>query len=343
MRDTNVLFLWEVNERLKRYLTEQLSHVPEVQLIFPIDSTPETLLNLAPKADIMVGWRPSRELLLAATHLSLFFNPGAGVQHLIDLFREINQERSLLLANGHGNSYFTAQHVVALLLSLTNKIIPHHNWMADGQWRKRDTDASSTPLRFRKVGLLGYGAVNQKVHCFLAGFDIEFFILRRNWKSNYEEELPTPARKFTPSELQAFLREIDILIVAVPLTSLTKGMIGSHELELLGSKGIVVNIARGEVVNEAALFNALRDRQLAGAALDVWYDYQPEEDFEGRKFPYDEEQYPFHRLDTVVLSPHRGASPLDDLKRWDEVVYNIVQFATEKGTFINLVDLEREY
>ncbi|MHA2233138.1 MAG: hypothetical protein ACXAB4_11700, partial [Candidatus Hodarchaeales archaeon] len=164
MRETNVLFIWEVNERLKRYLAEQLSHVPEVQLIFPTDSTPETLLNLAPKADIMVGWRPTKALLLAATRLRLFFNPGAGIQHLIALFREINQERSILLANGHGNSYFTAQQVVALLLSLTNKIIPHHNWMVDGQWRKRDADAKSTPLRFRKVGLLGYGAVNQKVH-----------------------------------------------------------------------------------------------------------------------------------------------------------------------------------
>lgn len=342
MRDTNVLFIWEVNERLQQYLTEQLCHVPEAQLIFPTDSNPETLLELAPKADIMVGWRPTRELLLAATRLTLFFNPGAGVQHLIQLFREINQERTILLANGHGNSYFTAQHAVALLLSLTNKVILHHNWMVDGQWRKRDADTRSTPLRFRKVGLLGYGAINQKVHRFLAGFDIEFFILRRNWE-NDEDKLPTPARKFSTSELQAFLQEIDILIVAVPLTSQTKGMIGSHELELLGSKGLVVNIARGEVVNEAALFNALRDKQLAGAALDVWYNYQPEGDDEGRKFPYQAEKYPFHLLDNVVLSSHRGASPLNDLKRWDEVVHNIVQFATEKDAFINLVDLEREY
>ena len=86
-----------------------------------------------------------------------------------------------VLANGHGNTYFTGQHAVALLLALGNKIVPHHNWMAAGQWRKGDKDAASTPLRGRRVGLLGYGAINRKVHCFLAGFELDFAILRRDW------------------------------------------------------------------------------------------------------------------------------------------------------------------
>ncbi|MHA2368756.1 MAG: NAD(P)-dependent oxidoreductase [Candidatus Hodarchaeales archaeon] len=344
-RETTVLFTWIANDRLKQYLTEHLRQISNLRLIFPEeseDTSPENLVKLAPNADIIVGWRPTKELLLAAKRLTLYINPGAGVQHLIEPFREINQTRPILLANGHGNSYFTAQHVVALLFSLANKIISHHNWMTDGLWRKRDDDARSIPIRSRQIGLLGYGAINQKVHRFLAGFDIEFAILRRTW-DDQSKELATPAQRFTSPELQAFLEEIDTLLIAVPLTSTTKRMIGGPELDLLGPEGLLVNVARGEIVNQAALFTALKEKRIAGAALDVWYDYQPEPDDQGRKFPYQEQKHPFHRLDNVVLSPHRGASPLDDLKRWDEVIENINQFARGTENFINLVDLDQEY
>ncbi|MFX0114822.1 MAG: NAD(P)-dependent oxidoreductase [Candidatus Hodarchaeota archaeon] len=344
MPETNVLFIWEVRDKLKHYLTKKFHHMPSVHLIFPDNISREALLELAPQADIMVGWRPAKELLLAAKRLTLLFNPGAGVQHLISLFQEVNKKRTkpLLLANGHGNSYFTAQHAVALLLALTNRVIPHHNWLKDGHWRKGDADAKSIPLRFRKIGLLGYGAVNQKVHRFLAGFNVEFSILRRQWGTKVLN-FPTPARTFAPAELHSFLREVDTLVIAVPLTTHTRGMIGSAQLELLGSEGLLVNIARGEVIDEAALYKALKEEQIKGAAIDTWFEYRPESDAQGRQYPYEAEKHPFHTLDNVVLSPHRGASPLDDLKRWDEVVENITQFATGKREFINLVDLDREY
>ena len=96
-----------------------------------------------------------------------------GVQHLIELFRDITRTRTITLVNGHGNTYFTAQHTVALLLACMNKIVPHHNWMIEGDWRKGDADAISTPLRDRVIGLIGYGAVNQKVHHFLKPYSIK--------------------------------------------------------------------------------------------------------------------------------------------------------------------------
>jgi phosphoglycerate dehydrogenase-like enzyme len=94
------------------------------------------------------------------------------------------------------------------------------------------------------------------------------------------------------------------------------------------------------VIDEEAFYKALSEKQIAGAAIDVWYEYRPEEDPEGRKFP---SSFPFHKLDNVVLSPHRGASPMDDLRRWDEVIENITRFAEGREDFINIVDLERGY
>ena len=313
-KDTTVLFIWEVNPTLRNYLNKKFSRTSHVKLVFPINVSDHNLIKLAHKANIIVGWRPTKELLLSAKNLDLVINPGAGVQHLIPLFRELASSRDIVLANCHGNSYFVAQHAIALLLSLTNHIIPHHNWMVKGEWRKRDEAAASSPLRTRVIGLLGYGAVNMKVHSFLANFTSRFAILRRNWRK--PSILPlTSASKFNHDELCPFLEEIDTLVIALPLTSQTRGLIGERELQLLGNDGLLVNVARGEVVEEDALYQALDKGVIAGAALDVWYNYHPDPDSEGRRYPFSQ---PFHKLRNVVLSPHRAASPFDDLHRWDD-------------------------
>ncbi len=335
---TNVLFIWDVREELREYLEEGLAEVPDLNLIFPSPAEEEEYMKYVESANIIVGWKPSEELLNKAVSLDLFINPGAGIQHHIDAFRELTKKREVALVNGHGNSYFTAQHVVALLLSLMNKVIPHHNWMVEGKWRKGDKDAKSTPLRDRKIGFLGYGAINRKVHKFLSGFDVEFHILKRSWKN--EEDIPRHAKKYTPEELHSFLGEIDVLLNAIPHTSVTEGLIGEEELKLLGPDGFLVNIGRGATFDQDALYKALQSRSIAGAAIDVWYEYKPDEDEQGRKYPYTR---PFHELDNVVLSPHRGASPMDDLERWNEVVENIKRYSSGQKNFLNQVNLEKEY
>ena len=338
MTETNVLFIWDVRKELQDYLRKGLAKVKNLNLIFLDDISDETLLKHAPDAQIVIGWRPTREFLDTALDMRLFINPGVGVQHHIDTFRELTQNRNITLINGHGNTYFTAQHAVTLLLAATNKIIPHHNWMVEGQWRRGDSHAKSVPLRERKIGLLGYGAVNQKVHKFLAGFNVEFLVLKRTW--NGDEELPTPVKQFLPKDLGKFLKETDMLMIAVPQTEETIGMIGEKELKLLGPESFLVNVGRGIVVDEEALYNALQEKTIAGAGIDVWYEYRPEPDVDLRKYPT---KFPFHELENVVLSPHRGASPMDDLKRWDEVVENVTRFAEGREDFINVVELDRAY
>lgn len=343
-RRTTVLFIWDADERLKYHLNKSLMNISGINLIFPSEISQENLVKLAKNAEIVVGWRPTKELLFAAENLRLFINPGAGIQHLIHLFRELSSSRKIILANCHGNSFFVAQHTVALLLALTNKIVLHHNWMVAGKWniaraRLGIEDAKSLPLRDRKIGLLGYGAVNQKVHKLLSGFDLKYSILRRDWEKQ-SIQLHSRVKKYCYPELQQFLEEIDTLIIGVPLTSLTKNLIRMRELELLGSEGLLVNVARGPVVNEEDLFTALKREAIAGAAIDVWYNYSPSSDSRGRKYPF---SFPFHNLRNVILSPHRAASPLDDIQRWDEVIENIRRFANGTETFINVVDLEKEY
>lgn len=334
-----VCFISNVSEEVQNYLTENLKNLSNVKIIFPKNTSEEYLEKIVPEAEVLIGWRPSKNILNHATNLKVFINPGAGVNHLLDLFIGLNKTRKIALINGHGNSYLVAQHAVALLLTLMNKTVPHHNWMKKGRWRTGDDDAMSIPLRFREVGLLGYGAINRKVHRFLSGFDVKFHILRNNW-SKQRDDLPTPAKKYKYNQLYEFLKEIDILIIAVPVTSLTSGLIKAKEISLLGTNGLMVNVARGEIVNQKDLYNALKNRIISGAAIDVWYDYHPNPDKEGVKRPY---KFPFHTLDNTILSPHRGYSPFSDLFRWNEVIENITRMAKGHEKLINVVRFEEEY
>ena len=335
----NVLFIWKVRDELKEYITKGLKDI-KVNLIFPEEAQEEIYLKYAPKSVIIVGWRPTKELLDKAKKLKLFINPGAGVQHLLELFDNIQKKRDVVLVNGHGNSYFTAQHIVGMLLALMNKIVPHHNWMCEGKWRLGDADAKSIPLRDKRIGLLGYGNVNKEVHRFLSPFDVSFSILRKHWDKDKDFKYPTSCQRYELAQLHDFLKEIDILIIAIPLTKETDGLIGKKELELIGKNGLLVSAGRGEVVQEKSLYEALTNNVITAASIDVWYDYRPEPDEKGRKFPT---QFPFYELDNVVLSPHRAASPFDDLKRWDEVVENITRLVNGEKKFLNEVNVEKGY
>jgi phosphoglycerate dehydrogenase-like enzyme len=343
----NVLFIWKVREELRSHLRKGLAGVEGINLIFPgsgnedeEDIPEEELTKNARKADIIVGWRPTKEILTAAKNLKLVINPGAGVQHLTKLFRELRSDgREIPLVNGHGNAYYTAQGAVALLLSFMNKTIPHHNWMREGKWRLLDDKAKSLPLRHRRIGFVGYGHVNRHIHRFLANFEIEFHALRKDW-SKLTDEPPTELRKYHPEDIKEMIGYVDILIVTLPSTSETIDLIGEEELELLGKEGILVHIGRGKVIQENALYNALKQSTIKGAVIDVWYEYRPEPDDEGRRFPY---HFPFHELDNVVMSPHRCASPFDDLERWDDVVRNIKRVHAGEKDFENLVDVEAGY
>ena len=202
-----------------------------------------------------------------------------------------------------------------------------------------DKEAKSIPLRYRKVGLLGYGAINSKVHKFLSGFNVDFSVLKRTWEEK-ELDCPTEIKRYIPTQLHQFLEYIDTLIIAVPQTSDTVGLIGQRELRLLGPEGLLVNVSRGIVVDEQSLYESLKNGIIAGAAIDVWYEYRPEPDDDGKKYPY---SFPFYELENIILSPHRAASPFDDLERWDEVIENIKRYVAGRTDFLNIIDLERSY
>jgi len=112
--------------------------------------------------------------------------------------------------------------------------------------------------------------------------------------------------KSTKTKLNCFLTNINLL--------------NEDNLTHLPTSALLVNVGRGAVINEAALYKTLKNKQISGAAIDVWYNYKPAAGKEGKKYPYN---FPFEKLDNVILSPHRGASPMDDPYRFTDLIYNL--------------------
>jgi phosphoglycerate dehydrogenase-like enzyme len=105
------------------------------------------------------------------------------------------------------------------------------------------------------------------------------------------------------------MRESDFVVVAVPLNAQTRGMLGARELALLGPDAYLINPARGPIVDEQALYEALRTRSLAGAALDTWWQYPRD----GACTP--SSRFPFAALDNVIMTPHNSATTLEMVER----------------------------
>ncbi len=330
-----VTFIFPVAEELRNYIDEKLVEKKNLSLNYAKDE--EEIIRYAPDTDIMVGWRPKLEYLEAANRLKLFIQPGTGAESLVKRFEKFRRKDEVITTNTHRNAYNCAQHSVTLLMGIMSKMIIHHERMKLQESSQREP--TTTLLKGKMVGLLGYGPINQFVHKFVSGFDVEFSILKRNWSPS-DENLPnsvTPNEKYTTHQLREFLEAVDILMIALPLTKETENLIGKVELDKLGPDGYLVNVGRGKVMNEQALFNALKNRDIAGAGLDVWNATE----IDGKRIRY-AKNHPFHELDNVILSPHRANSG-GDITRWDPVLINIIKFADGQTDFENVIDIEKGY
>ena len=335
--ETTVLFLDRHSDGLIAYIERGLNGLP-VKILMPPDDQRESLLPLIPDAEILIGWRSDLELLESAGKMKLFINPGTGIAQHLDNFRAIREMRNAVLVNGHGNSYSVAQLAVSLVLALTNKVVPYHLQMANGGGH---VDQRTTYLKDITVGFLGYGAINKKVHRFLAGFDVSFSACRYSWDSD-RGPLATEISRYSADQVDEFFEAADIVICALPETTRTYGIVTLRQLTLLGERGLFINVGRGSAVIEEDMYNALKDKVIAGAAIEVWWRHPRLKDAEEseRRDPY---AFPFHELDNIVMSPHRGADCGGNLDRWDEVIENIKRVHAGREDYLNVVDLDREY
>jgi phosphoglycerate dehydrogenase-like enzyme len=193
----------------------------------------------------------------------------------------------------------TAELAVALMLAAAKRIRIYDQKLRTGNWELRYKPDQSVLLAGRRVLIVGYGAIGRRVGDVLLALGLQVTGIRRNPGRKGEES----ALILPPSDLKKQLPGTDILILTLPLTSETRGLIGPEELEMLPERSIIVNVSRGPIINQEALYHALKNERIHGAGLDVWYNYPKTEEERLNTYPGD---FPFHELENVVMSPHRG-------------------------------------
>ena len=296
----------------------------------------EQLPDTAVSISILIAGYPSRTLLTQLPNLHTLIIPWAGLpQTTGKLLADFPQ---IAVYNLHHNATPVAEQTLALLLAAARAIVPADRALRQGNWWLRYERPGPAVLLAGKTALiLGYGAIGQKVAPLCQALGMQVLAVRRQLETAVQQNgIPV----YPVTALPDLLPQANALLICLPLTAATTGLIGAAELALLPPKAILVNIGRGPIVDEAALYTALHTRQLHAAALDVWYTYPPDEASRAHTLP---SRYPFHELDNVVMSPHRagGVDTLETLRlaHLAELLHTVAR----GESLPNRIDLQQGY
>ena len=255
---------------------------------------------------ILVAGRPRREHLTASPSLRALIIPWAGLPETTrELLRDFPH---IAVHNLHHNAVVVAEMVLSLLLAAAKAIVPTDRLLRAHDWTPRYQADRPLLLHGKTALVLGYGAIGQRVAHLCRALGMNVLAIRRNVARPCAD---APADIHPPDALHTLLPRANMLLICLPHTPETTGLIGERELALLPPGGVLVNVGRGPIVDEAALYQALREGRLHAAGLDVWYNYPADEAARSRTPP---SVYPFHELDNVVMSPHRAGGS-DETKR----------------------------
>ena len=212
--------------------------------------------------------------------------------------------------------------------------------MRDGNWNrpglnKTEISAFSKTLRNSKVGIIGFGAIGKDIYNMMEGFKCTFKVFNRSTKPTIDAE---NISFHAISEVYKELVDLDFVIISIPLTESTRGLIDKKFLGAMNENSVLINISRGEVINEEDLYTALDNMSIASAAIDTWFNYPNK----NNPIAFPSLKYPFHELSNVVLSPHRAGFVDSGFPHLDDAIENLNRLA-ESRELINVVSSKKGY
>lgn len=312
-------------------IAEPLHYAPEARAILatlgPIVEGPfdrAGLLAAVTGARILVvrlGHQIDAEVLAAGASLELIGSPTTGTDH-IDLVAAEAQGVRVVTLKGEvaflSTIRATPEHTWALLLALARKLPAAAAAAVSGPW---DRDAfRGVELAHRRLGIFGLGRVGRIVATYARAFEMAV--------AAYDRAPVTAPDVTMVGSLDELLQGADVLLVHVPLDASTEGAIGARELALLPSGALLVNTARGAVVDEAALVEALRSGHLAGAAVDV---------LDGERAPDGRTASPLLRYaaehpERAIVTPHIAGATWESMHRTEVFLAERLRDLVSAGT-----------
>jgi phosphoglycerate dehydrogenase-like enzyme len=241
--------------------------------------------------------------------LRLFHVPGAGYEN-VDLGA---LPAPATVCNCFGHEQAIAEYVMAALLARQVPLVE-----ADRRLRNRDwafwagaPERVHDEIAAKTIGLLGFGHIGKAIARRAKAFEMNVFVANRSAVPSSD----LVDRSFTLDQLPAFWGAVDFLVVSVPLTAETRGIVGADAFARMKPSALVVNVGRGATVDEAALYDALLTSRIAGAVIDTWYRYPAP----GHPDPFPSD-LPFHKLPNVVMTPHMSGWTEGTIRRRQKTI-----------------------
>jgi D-3-phosphoglycerate dehydrogenase len=250
----------------------------------------DDLLKKIPEYDALVvrsATKVNKDVIAAAKNLKIIGRAGVGLDN-IDV--DAASKKDILVVNSpEASTIAVAELVFGSLLSLNRKIVHAHHSMRGGKWERSKFEGSE--VYGKNLGIIGFGRIGREVAIRARAFGMHISVYDPNIKEESAAEYKVKYYK----DLDEMLRHIDVVTIHVPLTEKTRDLIDERRLASMKKGAVVINIARGGIVNEEALYDALKNNVIRGAVLDVFV-CEPQTDCR------------FSGLENVVLTPHLGAS-----------------------------------
>jgi phosphoglycerate dehydrogenase-like enzyme len=273
----------------------------------------------------------ANEAELAAPNLKHVIVPWAGVTHMRE---KLLARPHLSLHNSHYNAPFVAQHSVAMMFAAMHRLFLADRHLRQGDWTMRNNpDLDAMLLTDTTVLLLGYGAIGKSIARMLHPLSVNVTVLKR---TPVQDEVVNHC--YAPDNLPEALTNADVVICSLPLTPTTESLLDAQALSKFKDHSVLINVGRGRVIDEDALYQHLLAHPLCVAALDVWW--------RGANKHPDTPSYPankpFWDLPNVIMSPHRA----DQVKnsnhaRFEDVASTIAALC--RGETRNQVDVGQGY
>jgi phosphoglycerate dehydrogenase-like enzyme len=295
------------------------------------------------RADVLYAGVPPRDLA-RAPRLKWVQLHMAGINTLYD--HPLYTESSAALTTTSGVHAATiAEYAITVLLALAHRVPAMVEWQRRGGWppdEQRWPLFVPTEIRGATLGIVGYGSIGRELaRIATSAFAMRVLACKRDPSRRHDTgycapgtgdpEGRLPEAWFAPAKLHELLARSDVVVMAAPLTGATERMLGAAELQAMKPSAYLINVGRGATVDERALAAALRERRLAGAAVDVFAEEPPPAG------------HPLYALDNVIVSPHvSGFLPSYDDRCTDLFAENLRRFMSG-APLLNLVDRANGY
>lgn len=285
---------------------------------------------------VLISGRPTIDEISASNKLETVIIPFAGIPK--DTIEILANYPHIKVINLHHNDSATAEIAISLLMSACKLIIPYDAMLRKNNWELRYQPPRAILLDGKNALILGYGHIGRRVAKVCSALGMSVTAIRKSITCSYHDQDGIAIHPIT--DLYSFLGKSNILIICLPLTKQTEKLLGSRELDLMPAGSIIVNVGRGAIIDEQALFENLKNQHIAAAGLDVWWVYPENEDSRSNTSP---SKYPFQDLENVVLSPHRGGATTETEKLRYSHLANTLNLIHMKSSDLEFVDLNKGY